>query len=347
MAGMGTSGMVTSTMELKSYCPTAVGEDFWGSGAEVQLVCASDSSIVIPTFYVKSRNVDGNFTSWVCADRMSKTDVIVEFSDDDFTDGMIPAGTVLAHAVSAAGFSGYRFTTSSAAGFVGMIGAIKRESVEGKTAREIIDSFAAAFCSYTIEGNDGELIFVPFGSYYQAAGTSELKHAPIKYRGKKQYTKVIMYSGDKTFTAGSGDPENTLMISTEFASEELCAAVAEEIGSFEYRGWSCEKGLAREYIYPGAINFSDEIGMLLCTNVTMYPSAAGIFFSVSANAVPETDYAYRSQVQRQLDRKLELDKRNGNTAYGKNGIKVFQNLNTGAADKRKKTTVVTVFKSGV
>lgn len=331
-------------MELRTYCPS-VSEDLWGSGAEVQLVCASDSSIVIPTFYVKSRNVDGNFASWVCADKMSKTDVSVEFSDDDFTDGKISAETVLARVVLAAGFNGYRFTSLSAAGFIDLIGDIKRESAEGKTARDIINSFAAAFCSYVIEGDNNELIFVPFGTFYRAAGSAEIKHAPVKQRGKKRYTKLIMYSGDKTFTAGSGEAENTLMISTEFASAELCAAVFEEIQDFEYRGWTCEKGLAHEYIYPGAIEFSDST--LLCTNVTMYPSAAGIFFSASANAVPETDYAYRSQVQRQLSLKLELDKRNGNTAYGKDGIRVFQNLNNGGTDVRKKATVVTAFKSEV
>ena len=308
-------------------------------------MCASDSSIVVPTFYVKSRNVDGNFASWVCADGMSKTDVIVEFSDDDFTDGMILARNVLARAVSAAGFDVYRFTSLSTAGFIDMIGDIKRESAEGKTARDIINSFATAFCSYVIEGDGGELVFVPFGSYYRAAGTSEIKHAPIKYRGKKQYSKLIMYSGDKTFTAGSGSAENTLMISTEYASAELCAAVFNEIKDFEYRGWSCEKGLAHEYIYPGAVWFGES--PLLCTNVTMYPSAAGIFFSASANAVPETDHAYQSRVQRQLSLKLELDRRNGNTAYGKNGINIFQNLNNGGSDVRKKATVVTAFRSEV
>ena len=316
-------------MEFRTYCPS-VGEDLWDSGAEVQLVCASDSSIVVPAFYVKSRNVDGNFASWVCADRMSKTDVIVEFSDGDFTDGKISAGAVLARAVSAAGFSGYRFTSSSAASFIGMVGDIKRESVEGKTARDIINSFAAAFCSYVIEGNGGEMVFVPFGSYYQAAGTSEIKHAPIRYLGKKQYSKLIMYSGDKTFTAGSGSAENTLMISTEFASAELCAAVFEEIQDFEYRGWTCEKGLAQEYIYPGAIEFSDST--LLCTNVTMYPSAAGIFFSASANAVPETDYAYRSQVQRQLNERVQIGKTVGNVQIGKNTM-YFVNKNRASASR--------------
>lgn len=346
MAGMGTSGMVTSTMEFKSYCPTVVGEDLWGSGAEVQLVCASDSSIVIPTFYVKSRNVDGNFASWVCADGMSKTDVIVEFTDSDFKDGKISARAVLTRACEAAGFSGHRYTSSAAAGFIDKIDDIKRESVEGKTARDIINSFATAFCSYVIEGDDNELIFVPFGTYYRAAGAAEIKHTPFKYRGKKQYTKLIMYSGDKTFTAGSGSADSTLMISTEYASEQLCTAVFLAIKDFEYRGWTCENGLAQEYIYPGAIWFGGDDPMI-CTNVTMYPSAAGIFFTASANAVPETDYAYRSQVQRQLDRKLELDKRNGNTAYGRDGVQVFQNLNTGAEDVRKKATVVTAFKSEV
>lgn len=342
---MGMSGAVTSTMEFRSYCLAAVDEELWGSGAEVQLVCNSDSSIVVPTFYVKSRNVDGNFASWVCADGMSKTDVIVEFSDDDFTDGMILARNVLARAVSAAGFDVYRFTSLSTAGFIDMIGDIKRESAEGRSARDIIESFAAAFCSYVIEGDDNELIFVPFGSYYRAAGVGEIRHAPIRYRGKKRYTKLIMASGDKIFTEGSGGAENTLMISTEYASEQLCTAVFLEINDFEYRGWTCEKGLAQEYIYPGAVWFGES--PLLCTNVTMYPSAAGIFFSASANAVPETDHAYQSRVQRQLSLKLELDRRNGNTAYGKNGINIFQNLNNGGTDVRKKATVVTAFRSEV
>lgn len=329
-------------MEFRTYCQSA-GEDLWGYGAEVRLICTSDSSIVVPAFYVKSRSMDGNFTSWVCADRMSKTDVIVDLSD--IKGETVSAETVLARAVSAAGFSECRYTSSTAANFITMIGDIPRESAEDRSARDIIESFAAAFCSYAVEGDSGELIFVPFGSYYRVAGTSEIKHSPIKQRGKKRYTKLIMASGDKIFTEGSGGAEDTLTISTEYASEQLCTAVFLEIKDFEYRGWDCEKGLAREYIYPGAINFPD--GMLLCTNVTMYPSSAGIFFSASANAVPETDHAYLSRVQRQLDRKLELEKRNGNTSYGKDGIKVFQNLNKGGEDVRKKAAVVTAFKSEV
>ncbi len=314
-----------------------------GYGERVRLICKSDSSIVIPEFYVKTRSADGNLTSWVCADKMSKTDVTVKFTDEDFKDGKISAISVLNKAVAAAGFGGY----GAPAGFpLDCIGDLPRDSVEDKSARSILEMFAAAMCGYWLDGESNQIIFVQFGSYYRAAGTN-IRHTPIKYGGEKRYSRLIMYNGDAVYTAGSGRDEDTLMISTELASERLCAAVYDSICHYEYKAWSCEKGLTRDYIYPGLIRFPG--AELICTNVTMSPSAAGIIFTASANAVPETDYAYKSQVKRQLDRKLEIGQRVGNTAYGKDGISAFQNLNANgtndARTARETAVIATVYRS--
>lgn len=341
-ANMGLSGIATSTMEFKSRCPEDAYESIWQYGAPVELSCTNDLSVKIPTFYVKSKSYDNGFVSWVCADRMSRTDVLVEFSDTDFEDDKISALTLINKAAGAAGFT---------AGFGGdslpLVSAmddIKKETAEDKTAREILEMFASAMCGYWIDGGEHYIIFVPFGT--EQSVIADVKYSPLKNGGRIKYTKLIMYNGDETYTAGSGSAESTLMISTPLASQSLCSAVLGQIHDFEYRAWNCEKGLSWGYIYPGSIAFSDDDRRIF-NNVTMYPSANGIFFEASASAVPETDSAYQTQVKRQLNHKLEIGQRYGDTAYGKDGIRSFQNLNSGDEDSRKETTVMTFFESEV
>lgn len=338
---MGLSGIATSTMEFKSRCPDGAYESIWQYGAPVELRCVNDPNVKIPTFYVKSKSGDNGFVSWVCADGMSRTDVLVEFSKADFKNDKISASALISKAAGAAGFNA-SFGGESLS-LVGAIGDIKKETAEDKTAREVLEMFASAMCGYWIDGGGNNIVFVQFGAEHNVI--ADIKYSPLKNGGKIRYTKLIMYNGDETYTAGSGGAESTLMISTPLASQSLCSAVLGKICEFEYRAWSCEKGLSWGYIYPGSINFSGYTRVL--NNVTMYPSTNGIFFEASASAVPETDRAYQTQVQRQLNHKLELGQRYGDTAYGKDGMRIFQNLNSSGEDKRKETTVMTFFESEV
>ncbi|MBP1560361.1 MAG: hypothetical protein J6C96_03850 [Oscillospiraceae bacterium] len=279
---------------------------------------------------------------FTCGDNMIRADVLLEFTDDDFTDDKISAESALSRAVTACGFSGYAF--SGGADMIYKITDLPRENVENKTARDILEMFSTAMCGYWF-CESKKIYFIPFGSYYSAMYSSTIRYSEIKYGGEKKYTKLIMYNGDKIYTAGDGGARDTLMISTPLASQKLCDVICARISDFTYKAWSCEKGFIKQYIYPGEISFTPEL-MLICTRVDMYMSSVGVFFSASSAPVSESDYAYQSQVQRQLNRKLELERRNGNTAYGKNGIKVFQNKNKNDTES-KKAIVVTAFKSEV
>ena len=348
-SGIGISGIITSTFSVRTYHEYIDLLDI-PAGTEVQLTCENDSSIQIPPYYIKSRQGDGKFISWTCSDGLYVIDTPVEFTDEDFKDDKISADSALRKAVSACGFKELLYVGAAGDGndlfdLLRIVGDIDRSLVENKSARDILGFFAENFCGCWTVSDDNSIVFSPFGRSYRASGDG-IKNATIRSGGRKKYTKLIMSDGDKIFTSGNGSASETLMLSTPIASQELCSAVCRNISEIEYRAWECDKALTRWFIYPGDIIFSGEETARLCTNVTMYPSAAGIFFSASANAAPETDYAYQSQVQRQLKRKLELDARNGNTAYGKDGIKVFQNLNT-TADGRKRATVVTAFRSEV
>ena len=346
-SGIGMGGISTSTLSVRTYHENIDLLDI-PAGTEVQLTCETDSSIQIPPYYIKSRQADGKFISWTCSDGLYIIDAPVDFTDEDFKDDKISANSALSKAAHVCGFREIRYAGGAEKdlfSLLAIVGDIDRSIVEGKSARDIFSFFAESFCGSWTVSEYNDLIFSPFGLSYRAAWGVE-KNTPIRRGGRKKYTKLIMSDGDKIFTAGSGSASATLMLSTPLASQELCHAIWLNIAEIEYRAWECDKGLTNKFIYPGYITFSGETDFRLCNNITMYPSAAGIFFSASANAAPETDYAYQSQVQRQLKRKLELDVRNGDTAYGKKGIKVFQNLNE-TADGRKKATVVTAFKSEV
>lgn len=346
-SGIGTSGIITSVFSVRTYHEIDLLDI--PAGTEVLLTCETDSSVQIPPYYIKTRQADGKFISWTCSDALYIVDTPVDFTDEDFKDGKISAESALRKAVSACGFRGLSCVPAGEGkdlfDLLGIVGDIDGSVVEGKSARDIFGFFAENFCGCWTVSDDNGIVFSPFGRSYR--GTyGFMKNAPIRKGGRKRYTKLIMSDGDKVFTAGDGSANETLMISTPLASQKLCSAVCRNISEIEYRAWECDKALTNRFIYPGDIIFSGEDTARLCTNITMYPSAAGIFFSASANAAPETDYAYQSQVQRQLKRKLEIDVRNGNAAYGKDGMKIFQNLNK-TADGRKKATVVTAFKSEV
>lgn len=340
-------GISTSTLSVRTYHEYIDLLDI-PAGTEVKLTCETDSSIQIPTYYIKSRQGDGKFISWTCSDGLYIIDAPVEFTDEDFKDDKISAESALRKAAHACGFKEIRYAGGADKDIFSLLaiaGNIDRSIVEAKSARDIFGFFAESFCGSWTVSEDNNIVFSPFGCSFRAAWGIE-KNTPIRKGGRKKYTKLIMSDGDKIFTAGDGSASETFMLSTPLASQELCHAVWQNISEIEYRAWECDKALTNRFIYPGYITFSGESDFRLCNNITMYPSAAGIFFSASANAAPETDYAYQSQVQRQLKRKLEIDVRNGDTAYGKNGIKVFQNLNE-TADGRKKATVITAFKSEV
>lgn len=346
-SGIGMGGISTSTLSVRTYDEYIDLLDI-PAGTEVQLTCESDSSIQIPPYFVKSRQADGKFISWTCSDGLYVVDTPVDFTDADFKDDKISAEAALSKAAHVCGFKEIRYAPGAHKdlfSLLGIVGRIDRSIVADKSARDIFGFFAESFCGSWTVSEHGNIIFSPFGHSFRGT-CGGIKNTPIRKGGRKRYTKLIMSDGDKIFTSGNGSASETLMLSTPLASQELCNALRQNIAVIEYRAWECDKALTNRFIYPGYIIFSGEEDSRLCNNITMYPSAAGIFFSASANAAPETDYAYQSQVQRQLKRKLELDVRNGDTAYGKKGISVFQNLNT-TADGRKKATVVTAFKSEV
>lgn len=319
LSGYGNSGVVTSTMTVTTYHDTISGNAI-ANNAEVVLTC-SDTNIVPPKYWVTSRRVEGNVTVWTCADRMSKTELTPEFAESDFTDEYISWTALASKIQSLCGFS----AVGSLAGYdiPSRIPSLSREYCEGCTVRSILETLSEALCGYWITDADDKLIFVPFGQYYRAVQVN--KYSDITPCGTKSVSCILMTDGDDMYAAGSGSAYQTIRIDTPLASAALASlALSAMPDDFTYTAWKCDKGLATGWIYVGAIYFYGG-STLLCNNVTLYPSTAGLFFTASANAVTEDEAAYIPDIQRQIDKCVALGRLNGNAAMSKKGLYFFEN----------------------
>lgn len=328
VSGYGTSGVVTATMTFVTPCRphgSGIAIDTYDirQNAEVKLVC-DDIAIVPPLFYLTGRKKSGGMTEWTCCDLVSKSDKLLEFTDNDFDENdKISVSDMLDKIRDQCGIS----VSADGLFFIDRDTGFDKSLCEnGITARRILEIFAEAMCGFWL-AIENKIVFANLGRTVFAAIPTVYK--AVDLNGSRIFSKVICSDDDAVYIAGAGDAANTIVCSTDFASQELADYIFRAlIGSnpdqkYTYRSWSCGKGKADYWYYPGAYQFGST--MLTCNNVSMSVSAAGLFFSASANAIDEDEVGYTSEVNRQLKRKLEFDKINGNVAITGKGLYLFEN----------------------
>lgn len=350
LSGYGTSGVVTSTMTVSTYNAPAVSEAIT-INAPVVLTCSA-TSINPPKYFVTSRKIEGNITVWTCADMMSRTELSLDLSDDDFTNEKISCNDLFSKIKSKCGFSAVGSIVDYSV--VSKIGSIDESICKGYAVRSILETISAALVGYWIVGDDDELIFVPFGQYYR--GVQVTQYTKLVPCGTKSISRIIMVNGDDMYTAGTGSAYQTVTVDAELATAELAAsAVSNMLGNktaFNYEAYKCDKGISLGWVYLGAIVFGsgDTAVTKLCSNVTMYPSPSGLFFTASCNAVQEDEASYLTETQRRLMRCIELDRERGNASLGNEGLYLFENgyKTTQKSDPNKKVKYgFTVSKDGI
>lgn len=316
VSGYGTSGVVTATM---TFVTSSFYSDI-GQNSTVKLKC-TNASIESPDFYVTGRKNSGGITEWTCCDVVSKTDRLINFSDSDFDENdKITVSDVLdiIHAqcgigVNASGLSALLHKTLD-----------KTQCEDGLTVRRVLELLSEAMCGYWL-GVGGQIVFVNFGqTVFSAVPTS---YKAIDFNGSVDYARVLCTDDDAVYSANASGSGKTLIVSTDFASQELADSILDSMvggnNNYTYRSWSCGKGKTDEWLYTGAYHFGDKL--LICNSVSMSVSASGLFFTASANSIDEDEVGYTSEVNRQLKRKLEFDKINGNMAVTGKGLYFFEN----------------------
>ena len=328
VSGYGTSGVVTATMTFVTPCRphgSGIAIDTYDirQNAEVKLVC-DDIAIVPPLFYVTGRKKSGGMTEWTCCDLVSKSDKLLEFTDNDFDENdKISVSDMLVKIHDQCGIG----VNADGLLFIDRNTQFDKSLCEnGITARRILEIFAEAMCGFWFS-IDNKIAFANLGRTMFAAIPTVYK--AVDLNGSRVFSKIICTDDDAVYIAGAGDAANTIVCSTDFASQELADYIfgaligSSEDEKYTYRSWSCSKGRADHWYYPGAYQFGET--MLTCNNVSMSVSASGLFFTASANAIDEDEAGYTSEVNRQLKRKLEFDKINGNVAITNKGLYLFEN----------------------
>lgn len=315
-SGYGTSGVVTATMTFVTDSIHASASE----NAEIKLLCPG-SLIQPPLFYVTGRKTSGGVTEWTCCDVCSKTDRLIEFADSDFDENdkiTISALLTKIHDQSGIGIN--------ASGLSALINKTfdKEKCIDGLTIRAVFETLAEAMCGYWV-GIANEIKFINFGQVVFSAVPTSYKEVDLN--GSINYARVLCTDDEAVYSANSNGSGKTLIVSTDYASQELADSILSmmvgEDNNCTYRSWSCGKGKADEWLYVGQFRFGQQF--LVANSVSMSVSSSGLFFSASANTIDEDEVGYTSEVNRQLKKKLEFDKINGNVAITGKGLYLFEN----------------------
>ena len=325
VSGYGTSGVVTATMTFATPSRphgAGIAIDTYDipQNAEVKLVCEG-STITPPLFYVTGRKKSGGVTDWTCCDVMSRTDRLIDFADSDFDENdkiTVSALLVKIHDQSGIGVN--------ASGLSALINKTfdKDKCVDGLTIRSVFETLAEAMCGYWLAA-ENKIVFINFGQ--TAFANVPTLYKAVDLNGSVDYARVLCTDNEAVYSANSSGSGKTLIVSTDYASQELADSILSAMvgsdTSYTYHSWSCGKGKAVEWLYLGQFQFGTQF--LICNNVSMSVSSAGLFFTASANAIDEDEVGYTSEVNRQLKKKLEFDKINGNVAITGKGLYLFEN----------------------
>lgn len=305
-------------MSVTTYSKAVSGNDI-AINAEVTLLC-SDENIKPPVFYVTGRTVDGNITKWTCCDIMSKSEKLIQFQDEDFTDDHISIGDILDKIKLQCGFSVIDSTGLSLV----VTNKLERCSCENSTGRELLELLSDVLCGYWI-ANGLAISFVPFGkSNFTVTSTS---FSEISYGGLKVFSGIICSDEDNVYISGTGNNTQMIVCNSYYASQEIADFILrnmlDENEYYTYQSWKCIKGKINGWGYIGDVIFNQNI--LQCNKITLLPSPTGLYFSASRNNISEDETDYLSEVKRQLKKRLELNSINNNVSVRRSGLFFFEN----------------------
>lgn len=332
MNGIGTSGIAVSELSF-SVPRTAYAESTVSDMAPAVTFAVTGSGVTVtaPTFYVDSRTPSGGVINFVCYDRLAFADGITLTEADvgitHHTDSKTGKDKINDTAINAQGMltlcaQKLGLTIGSGTGIFSSITKTKDASaMVGQTVSQILSELSTAGVGVFYIANDNTLCFAPCGTATSVIGVSPISHAATDKGAQIQYTGLYMSdSSGNTYTSGT-DTGRTISISTEYADQVLCTAVAAPLLSHTFMAISCAKSILPCIPEVGNnISYGDAQGTYILSSADMTITSYGIYASLTSCADSGGEIAqYMSRERRMAAAQLTAGQKYKNIVINRYG----------------------------
>ncbi len=335
ISGFGNSGVASGQLEFDAADISGTFGKALLDGTQIRLV--EKNSRVLPSrnYYIAKRSVENFVCHFTAYDIMSKTDQNFDISafDQYFeSNDTVQCSQVLFQIQAQCGFTSIG-ASDSGLEYINF----RKEQLEKKTCRSILEAIAKAMCGVWISSFDNGAVLSCFGKgYYLSAAAECEKHSRIIYQGKQKITGLVCINSDTDlrYEYGDGEYGTVFEIDSPFVGgTPLDRIVWERINGYIYQGWKCSDALVSslntDVPAPAAVSLGNDL--LISNNNVINIDGSGIYLSASADPQDEEQWKYYEHLQRQLDNKVELDRTAGNVQISNStGLQFINRNNTSA-----------------
>lgn len=270
-----------------------------------------------PTYYISQRSGGKLCEKYICYDAMM-------FAERDFSYDW--NGETVAKDER-----GRKYITSSqflvlAASQMGVPGIggggteirLLKKYIKGKTIKDGLSLLASAWGGCFYVDSSGSVQFVAYGVYSASCSLKNHDHSNVKAGFERSaVSRVIMTDTNKNKvfdTLGSNDFTAIIRISSPAASQELANAILGNANGFRYKAFSCAKAKVDGNIEVGTmIAFGED--EFIAYSVVLSLTTSGVYASLSAPDISESENCFRGNLQREVAGKITLGRQYENFIY--------------------------------
>lgn len=271
-------------------------------------VTVADCPGEYPTYFISQRSGGKLRESYICYDAMMYSERKFEYdwtaetvAKDERGRKYITSGQFLVLAASQMGVSGIDSGNTEIR--------LLKKHIKGKTIKDVLSMLAAAWGGCFYVASSGSVQFAEYGGYSAVCDIEDCDHSAVNIGFERSpVERVIMTDTEKNKvydTLGSTDFTAIVRVSSPFASKELADGILGNARDFKYRAFSCAK--AKVNVNPEAgcmVTFGDN--EFIAYSVVLSLTASGVYASLSAPEISESENCFRGNLQREVSGKITL-----------------------------------------
>lgn len=289
---------------------------------EAGTVTIADCPGEYPTYYINQRSGGKLRESYICYDAMVFSEKKFEYDWSDETVAKdergrkyITSGQFLVLAASQMGVSGIGGGNTEIR--------LLKKYIKGKTIKDVLSLLASAWGGCFYVASSGAVQFAAYGGYSAVCDIADCDYSAVNVGFERSpVSRVIMTNTDKNKvfdTLGSNDFTAIVRVSSPLASQELAEGILGNARDFKYRAFSCAKAKVDSNPEAGCmVSFGED--EFIAYSVVLSLTASGVYASLSAPEISESENCFNGNLQREVAGKISLGRQYENFIYNDGGL---------------------------